>query len=67
MTQELPTSVKEIMDGMPGAFQPDKAAGVRILHTSVLLFPPCVPVPHVPVTFPMTVTSVRTAAYHFPP
>jgi len=29
MTQEqLPTSIKEIMDGMPGAFQADKAAGV---------------------------------------
>ena len=30
MTQEqLPTSIKEIMDGMPGAFQPDKAAGAN--------------------------------------
>jgi putative sterol carrier protein len=30
MTQEqqLPNTVKEVMDGMPGAFQPDKAAGV---------------------------------------
>ncbi len=30
MTQEqqLPNSVKEVMDGMSGAFQPDKAAGV---------------------------------------
>jgi len=29
MTQELPNSIKEVMDGMPGAFQPDKAAGVN--------------------------------------
>lgn len=30
MTQEqpLPNTIKEVMDGMPGAFQPDKAAGV---------------------------------------
>ena len=28
MTQELPTSIKQVMDAMPGAFQPDKAAGV---------------------------------------
>lgn len=30
MTQEqaLPNTVKEVMDGMSGAFQPDKAAGV---------------------------------------
>ena len=29
MTQQpLPNSVKEVMDGMPTAFQPDKAAGV---------------------------------------
>jgi putative sterol carrier protein len=30
MTQEqpLPNTVKEVMDGMPGAFQADKAAGV---------------------------------------
>jgi putative sterol carrier protein len=30
MTQEqLPNSIKEIMDGMPGAFQADKAAGAN--------------------------------------
>jgi len=30
MTQQpLPNSVKEVMDGMPGAFQADKAAGVN--------------------------------------
>lgn len=29
MTQELPNSIKDVMDGMPGAFQPDKAAGVN--------------------------------------
>jgi hypothetical protein len=31
MTQEqpLPNSIKEVMDGMPTAFQPDKAAGVN--------------------------------------
>ena len=30
MTQQpLPNSVKEVMDGMPTAFQPDKAAGVN--------------------------------------
>ena len=29
MTQELPNSIKEVMDAMPGAFQPDKAAGVN--------------------------------------
>ena len=30
MTQEqpLPESIKQVMDAMPGAFQPDKAAGV---------------------------------------
>ncbi len=27
--QQLPNSVKEIMDGMPQAFQPDKAAGAN--------------------------------------
>jgi len=27
--QQLPNSVKEIMDGMPTAFQPDKAAGAN--------------------------------------
>ncbi|MCH6555314.1 MAG: SCP2 sterol-binding domain-containing protein, partial [Chloroflexi bacterium] len=26
--QELPTSVKQVMEGMPDAFQADKAAGV---------------------------------------
>ncbi len=26
--QQLPNSIKEVMEGMPGAFQPDKAAGV---------------------------------------
>ena len=29
MTQELPTSIKQVMEGMPGAFQPDKATGVN--------------------------------------
>jgi putative sterol carrier protein len=31
MTQEqpLPNSIKQVMAGMPGAFQPDKAAGVN--------------------------------------
>ena len=31
MTQEqaLPNSIKEVMEGMPGAFQADKAAGVN--------------------------------------
>jgi putative sterol carrier protein len=29
MTQELPNSIKEVMDGMPGAFQADKAAGAN--------------------------------------
>jgi putative sterol carrier protein len=31
MTQEqpLPNSIKEVMEGMPQAFQPDKAAGVN--------------------------------------
>lgn len=29
MTQELPNSIKEVMEAMPGAFQPDKAAGVN--------------------------------------
>ncbi len=29
MTQELPTSIKQVMDGMPGAFQADKAAGAN--------------------------------------
>lgn len=29
MTQELPNSIKEVMEGMPGAFQPDKAAGAN--------------------------------------
>lgn len=29
MTQQLPNSIKEVMDGMPGAFQPDKAAGAN--------------------------------------
>jgi putative sterol carrier protein len=29
MTQELPSSIKEVMDAMPTAFQPDKAAGVN--------------------------------------
>lgn len=29
MTQELPNSIKDVMDAMPGAFQPDKAAGVN--------------------------------------
>jgi putative sterol carrier protein len=27
--QQLPNSIKEIMDGMPTAFQPDKAAGAN--------------------------------------
>ena len=27
--QQLPNSIKEVMEGMPGAFQPDKAAGVN--------------------------------------
>jgi len=27
--QQLPNSIKEVMDGMPGAFQPEKAAGVN--------------------------------------
>src|SRR3990170_486076 len=27
--QQLPNSIKEVMDGMPGAFQPDRAAGVN--------------------------------------
>ncbi len=27
--QQLPSSVKEVMEGMPGAFQPDRAAGVN--------------------------------------
>src|SRR3990170_6565970 len=26
--QQLPSSIKEVMDGMPTAFQPDRAAGV---------------------------------------
>ena len=29
MTQELPNSIKEVMDGMPGAFQADKAGGAN--------------------------------------
>jgi len=29
LTQELPNSIKDVMDAMPGAFQPDKAAGVN--------------------------------------
>ena len=29
MVQELPNSIKDVMDGMPGAFQPEKAAGVN--------------------------------------
>ena len=29
MTQELPSSIKDVMDAMPTAFQPDKAAGVN--------------------------------------
>ena len=29
MTQELPNTVKEIMEGMSQAFQPDKAAGAN--------------------------------------
>ena len=29
MVQELPNSIKEIMAGMPQAFQPDKAAGAN--------------------------------------
>ncbi len=29
MTQELPNSIKEVMDAMPTAFQPDKAAGAN--------------------------------------
>jgi hypothetical protein len=29
MTQELPNSIKEVMDGMPGAFQPEKAGGAN--------------------------------------
>jgi putative sterol carrier protein len=27
--QQLPNSIKEVMDGMPQAFQPDKAAGAN--------------------------------------
>ena len=27
--QQLPNSIKEVMDGMPGAFQPAKAAGAN--------------------------------------
>ncbi|MDO8616986.1 MAG: SCP2 sterol-binding domain-containing protein [Dehalococcoidia bacterium] len=27
--QQLPNSIKEVMQGMPGAFQPEKAAGVN--------------------------------------
>jgi putative sterol carrier protein len=27
--QQLPNSIKEVMDAMPGAFQPDKAAGAN--------------------------------------
>ena len=27
--QQLPSSIKEVMDGMPGAFQPEKAGGVN--------------------------------------
>ncbi len=27
--QQLPNSIKEVMTGMPGAFQPEKAAGVN--------------------------------------
>ena len=27
--QQLPNSIKEVMEGMPGAFQPDRAAGVN--------------------------------------
>ncbi len=27
--QQLPSSIKEVMDGMPGAFQPEKAAGAN--------------------------------------
>src|SRR3990170_9157938 len=29
MTQELPNSIKEVMTGMPGAFQADKAGGAN--------------------------------------
>jgi putative sterol carrier protein len=29
MTQELPTSIREVMEGMPGAFQADKAGGAN--------------------------------------
>ena len=29
MVQELPNSIKEVMNGMPGAFQPEKAQGVN--------------------------------------
>jgi putative sterol carrier protein len=29
MTQELPNSIKEVMEGMPGAFQADKAGGAN--------------------------------------
>jgi putative sterol carrier protein len=29
MTQELPSSIKEVMEGMPGAFQADKAGGAN--------------------------------------
>jgi putative sterol carrier protein len=29
MVQELPNSIKDVMTGMPGAFQPEKAAGVN--------------------------------------
>ena len=29
MVQELPNSIKEVMQGMPGAFQPDRAGGAN--------------------------------------
>lgn len=29
MVQEQPNSIREVMEGMPGAFQPDKAQGVN--------------------------------------
>jgi putative sterol carrier protein len=29
MTQELPNSIKDVMTGMPGAFQADKAGGAN--------------------------------------
>ena len=29
--QQLPNSIKEVMDGMPGAFQPEKASGVNAI------------------------------------